>query len=69
MGRFHYDKKGYPRWNDSNAPVHRTVAKPKAGQVTHHIDGNKKNFRKTNLANMSRSYHGKVHAKKRRAFW
>ncbi len=65
MGKFYYDKKGYPRWRDSNELVHRTIAKPKGGQVTHHKDGNPRNFRKSNLKNMSRSFHSKLHAKKR----
>jgi hypothetical protein len=65
MGRFHYDANGYPRWNDSNALVHRTVSKPKSNQVTHHKDGNPANFRKSNLQNMSRSAHAKLH----KSFW
>jgi len=68
MGRFHYNPKGYPVWNDSGKLVHRTVAKPKMGQVTHHIDGNLKNFRKNNLVNMGRSEHAKLHARERRWF-
>lgn len=64
--KFYYDKKGYPRWRDSKKLVHRTIAKPKGKQVTHHKDGNPKNFRKNNLVNMSRSEHAKLHAKKRR---
>ena len=66
MGKFYYDKKGYPRWRDSGLLVHRTVAKPKGNQVVHHKDGNPKNFRKPNLKNMSRSVHSTLHAKKRR---
>jgi hypothetical protein len=69
MGKFYYDKKGYPRWRDSDKLVHRTVAKPKPGQVTHHIDGNPKNFRRNNLENMSRSEHSTLHAKKRRSWF
>jgi hypothetical protein len=68
--RFFYDKKtGYPRWRDSHLLVHRTVAKPKEGEVVHHKDGNPHNFRKDNLVNMSRSEHAKLHAKKKRSFW
>ena len=33
MGNFHYDKKGYPRWNDTNELVHRSVSKPKDDEV------------------------------------
>ena len=65
MGRFHYNPKGYPVWNNSGKLVHRTVAKPKGNQITHHIDGNPKNFRKSNLENMSRSEHAELHAKER----
>lgn len=65
MGLFHYDKKGYPRWNDSGRTVHSTVKPAGPGQVTHHKDGNKKNFRQSNLQVMGRSSHSKLHAKKR----
>ena len=68
MGNFHYNKKGYPVWNDSGNLVHRTVAKPKGDKVVHHKDGNPKNFRKSNLKVMSRSAHSKLHSKKR-SFW
>lgn len=66
MGRFHYDKKGYPRWNDTNELVHRTVAKAEDGEVVHHKDGNKKNFGKDNLQIMSRRAHNRLHRRKRR---
>jgi len=66
MGKFHYDKKGYPRWNDSGLLVHRTVAKAPKGKVVHHKDGNTKNFRKANLKVMSRGAHSRLEAKKRR---
>ena len=69
MGEFYYDKKGYPRWRNSDELVHRTIAKPKGEQVTHHKDGNPKNLRESNLKNMSRSAHSKLHAKKRRSSW
>jgi hypothetical protein len=68
MGRFYYDKSGYPRWRDSDSLVHRTVAKPRSGQVVHHKDGDKGNFSSSNLTSMSRSSHSKLHAKKR-SFW
>jgi hypothetical protein len=65
MGRFHYNPKGYPVWNNSGLLVHRTVAKPKGDQITHHKDGNPKNFRKSNLVNMSKSEHAKLHAREK----
>ena len=69
MGKFYYDNKGYPRWRDSDELVHRTVSKPKGSQVVHHKDEDKGNFRKSNLANMSRSSHSRLHAKKRKSSW
>jgi hypothetical protein len=68
MGGFHKDRKGYPRWNDSNGLVHRSVAHASSGKVVHHIDGDKSNFRKSNLRVMSRSEHSSLHAKKKRWF-
>jgi len=65
MGKFYYDEKGYPRWRDSKKLVHRTVSKPKGSQVVHHRDGNKKNYRKSNLVNMGRSSHSRMEARKR----
>ncbi|MFZ2621073.1 MAG: HNH endonuclease signature motif containing protein [Minisyncoccia bacterium] len=71
MKGFYIDKKGYPRWKISRTLVHRTVARNKvggkifAGMVVHHIDGNKRNFRKSNLWIMSRSAHSRLHALKR----
>lgn len=70
MGIFK-DKKGYPRWGDSGKLVHRTVASNMVGgsigrgRVVHHRDGNKSNFRKSNLTVMSRRSHSSLHAKKR----
>ena len=67
MYNFYIDTKGYPRWKDSHTLVHRTVAanlvggKIFPGMVVHHIDGNKRNFRKKNLWIMSRSDHSKLH--------
>ena len=65
MGKFYYDDEGYPRWRDSDRLVHRDVAKPREDQVTHHKDGNPSNFRRSNLTNMSRSEHSRVHAWRR----
>ncbi len=62
------DKNGYPRWSFNNKLVHRTVAANKVGgtifpgYVVHHIDGNKMNFRKSNLWIMTRSAHSRLHA-------
>ena len=72
LGRTYKDKKGYPRWRDSGRLVHRTVASKKngrplgKGQVVHHKDGDKSNFRKSNLIVMSRSAHSTLHNKKKR---
>jgi 5-methylcytosine-specific restriction endonuclease McrA len=49
MGGFYYDKKGYPRWRDSDELVHRTIAKADDDEVVHHKDGNPHNFRRENL--------------------
>jgi len=75
MGGIYTDKKGYKRFKDSGALVHRAVAANKvggkiySGNVVHHKDGNKGNFRKSNLQVMSRSAHSKLHAKKKKSFW
>lgn len=69
------DKKGYPRWKNSRLLVHRTVAanivggRIFPGMVVHHIDGNKRNFRKNNLWIMSRSSHSKFHAMRRNSLF
>jgi hypothetical protein len=66
--KFYIDRKGYPRWKDSRKLVHRTVAANKvggsifSGMVVHHRDGNKRNFRKSNLQIMTRSAHSRLHA-------
>lgn len=72
MANFYKDKKDYPRYKDSGKLVHRTVAANKVGgkigrgRVVHHKDGNKSNFRKSNLVVMKRSSHSRLHARKRR---
>ncbi|MFC1454892.1 hypothetical protein ACFLQI_02275 [Candidatus Undinarchaeota archaeon] len=64
----HIDSSGtYPRFKNSGRPCHNAVAKTPPGQHTHHIDGNKQNFSKSNLRNMTPSAHAKLEAKKRRA--
>jgi hypothetical protein len=74
MGNTYKDKKGYPRWSDSGKLVHRTVASNMIGghigkgRVVHHKDGNKSNFRKSNLTVMSKSAHSLLHAKKKRSW-
>lgn len=61
------DKKGYPRFKNSGKLVHRAVAKNKVGgrifqgYDVHHIDGNKMNFRKSNLQLLPHSKHSKLH--------
>ena len=72
MNNKYIDKKGYPRWKNTGWLVHRTVAANKVGgrifpgMVVHHIDGNKRNFRKSNLWIMSRSAHARLHARQRK---
>ena len=69
MENKYIDQKGYPRWKDSGLLVHRTVAanmlsgKIPSGMVIHHIDNNKRNFRKNNLEIMSRSAHAILHVR------
>ena len=66
---FFKDKKGYPRNNSTGKLVHRSVAEKKIGrplrehEVVHHKDGDKSNFRKTNLRVTSRSHHSKLHSR------
>lgn len=59
MGDMYKDKKGYPRYSDSNRLVHRIVNKTPKGMHTHHKDGNKMNFRKSNLESLTPSEHGR----------
>ena len=74
MGTIFKDKKGYPRYEKNKKLVHRAVAEKKIGGrigkgcVVHHKDGNKSNFRRSNLQIMKRSSHSRLHAKKRRWF-
>ncbi len=75
MGDTYKDKKGYKRSKHDGELVHRKVAANKIGrslrndEVVHHKDGDKTNFRKNNLAVMSRSAHSSLHAKKRRGLF
>jgi hypothetical protein len=69
MGNFHRDKKGYPRWDDSGLLVHKTVCPVGPGQVVHHKDGNKSNFRRENLKPMSRSSHSRLEARKKNGWF
>lgn len=70
MGLF-IDKKGYPRDKKIGVLIHRKNAADKVGgyifpgMVVHHKDGNKRNFKKSNLKIMSRSNHSKLHARER----
>ncbi len=67
MYNFYIDKRGYPRFKNTGKLVHRIVAANKVGGrifpglIVHHIDGNKRNFRKSNLWIMSRSAHARIH--------
>lgn len=69
MGWFFKDNKGYPRDSRDGGLVHRKVAENKIGrplrehEVVHHKDGDKSNFRRSNLRVTSRSYHSKLHKK------
>jgi len=75
MAKWYKDKKGYPRFSDSGKLVHRWKAEKKEGrrlrsdEVVHHRDENKSNYRDGNLGVMSRSYHSKLHQKKKKGDW
>jgi len=44
--------------------------KLRSGEVVHHQDGDKSNFRRNNLSVMSRSFHSKLHTRMRKkSFW
>jgi len=72
MNRIYIDKKGYPRYKDNGKRVHTAVAEKMVGgkisknRVVHHKDGNKRNFRRSNLQVMKRSSHSRLHLKKRK---
>jgi|GEM_PF-757295 len=72
---FYYDKKGYPRWRNTNRLVHRTIAAKKfggkipPGLVVHHRDENRGNFRDGNLVTMTRSEHARLHTRERMRKW
>ena len=65
MGLFHYNKKGYPKYNNSGKFVHISVMRKKIGgkiprgMVVSHKDGNSKNFRSNNLEVVTRKQHYK----------
>jgi hypothetical protein len=75
VGKTYKDKKGYKRWKNSRKLVHRTVASNiiggpiGKGRVVHHKDGDKSNFRKSNLWVKNRSDHSSLHARKRRRWF
>ena len=68
---FFKNKKGYPVNKTTGKLIHREVAERKVGrplrkhEVIHHKDGDKGNFRRTNLRVTSRSHHSKIHQKHR----
>jgi len=70
--KIYIDKKGYPRYKDTGKLVHRAVAEKMIGgkigkkRIVHHKDGNKRNFRKSNLTVMSNKEHSRLHAKLRK---
>lgn len=72
---FYIDKRGYPRWNDSDRLVHRTMAYKATGgslssdKIVHHKDGNKRNFNPDNLEVMTKRQHRKIHGIKKKWFW
>lgn len=63
------DSKSYLRYANLGMPIHRAVAQNKIGrglrdnEVVYHQDGNKSNFRRSNLSVISRSFHSKLHSK------
>lgn len=71
MAGFYTDKKGYPRDRETGELIHRRVAANKVGGhifsgfVVHHKDGNKGNFRRSNLQVMPRASHSRLHARNR----
>jgi len=65
MGNFHYNKSGYPVWNDTGKLVHRTIVKAKRGEEVHHKDGNPHNFRRSNLQVMIKGAHRELHRRLR----
>ena len=64
MGNFHYNKSGYPVWNNSGKLVNRTIVKAKQEEEVHHKDRNPHNFRKSNLQIMGKESHRQLHSKK-----
>jgi len=61
------DVNGYYRFSDSDRLVHRWVTEKKygrklrAGEVAHHIDGNKKHNTPDNLCILSEEQHNRLH--------
>lgn len=72
MGDIHTDERGYPRGKDGKL-IHRKVAykdykenkrkysKPFSKYQVHHKDGNKSNFRSSNLEIVTEDEHQKIH--------
>lgn len=67
-----YKPKSSEARENGYAPLHRVNASKKIGrplrsdEVVHHIDGNKRNNRKSNLQVMLRSEHYKIHNEKKK---
>lgn len=70
MAKVYTDRNGYKRFMDSGKLVHRYVAEKIVGgwifpgKVVHHIDGDRGNFRPSNLRIMSRRRHSKLHSRR-----
>ncbi len=64
---YYIDKKGYPTTRSNNKRIHTQIVEKKLGrkikksEVIHHRDGNKRNWRPSNLNVMSRSSHSRLH--------
>lgn len=75
MAQMYKDSDGYWRFKDSNKLVHRWKAEKKIGrplrdhEVVHHRNERKTDYSEGNLAVMSRSFHSKMHKKKREGKW
>ncbi|HLC55959.1 MAG TPA: HNH endonuclease [Candidatus Nanoarchaeia archaeon] len=75
MAKIYTNRKGYKIFANSGKSVHRWMAEKKLGrplksnEVVHHRDEDKGNFRMGNLGVISRSFHAKLHNKKKNGKW